>query len=175
MHTKKSKRISNKKEQTTNLKTSDSPKFKKSNSKVILATTCLLTIVILGAVTGGFGSFKSIVRADTVKGVGVGIYWDQSFTNRTSALNWGQIAAGSSKTLTIYVKNEDNFKVSLKLDTSNWTPVAAENYISLGWNYSGQVLSVNEALPIELTLTIKSTADGVYNFDFNTIITTVEH
>jgi hypothetical protein len=142
--------------------------------KVILAATCILTIVILGAITGNFGSIKSLVRADSVKGIGVGIYWDQACTNRTLSLDWGLVGAGSNNTLTVYVKNEGNSAVSLWLGTSNWTPSASLGYMSLNWNYSGQVLSVDQVIPLELTLTVYPTISGITDFSFDTIITTSE-
>ena len=162
------------KKQTTKAQTPTYPTFKKINGNTLVATICLLTIVILGTITGGFGSFISTVRADTINGIGVGIYWNQACTNKTSALNWGQIYAGSNKTIVVYVKNENNSPVSLKLDTSNWNPVTAYNYITLSWDYSGQVIKVNEVIPIELTLAIESTINGVSDFSFNTAVTTIE-
>ena len=54
-----------------------------AHRKVILAAICILTIVVLGAVTEAFGSTKTIVYASTVTGLGAGIYWNQACTNRT--------------------------------------------------------------------------------------------
>jgi hypothetical protein len=144
--------------------------FKNSNSKVLTATLCLLTIVVLSTITGGFGSFKSIVRADSVKGVGVGIYWDQTCTNTTLAFQFGQIQPGSNKTLTVYVKNGCSSPVLLMLETSNWNPSSSRDYISLDWNYSSQVLNANEVIPLEITLLIDTSIYGISNFNFNTNI-----
>ena len=145
-----------------------------AHRKVILATICLLTIVVFSAVITNFALSKTIVYASSVNGLGTGIYWDQALTNRTLSLNWGPIAAGSNNTLTIYIKNESNSAASLSLGTSNWTPSAALDYMSLNWNYSGQVLSVGQVIPVELTLTVSPTISGVTNFSFDTIITTSE-
>jgi hypothetical protein len=109
-----------------------------------------------------------------VKGVGVGIYWDQACTNRTLLLNWGLIEGGSNTTLTVYIKNEINSAASLSLGTSNWTPPAALDYMSLNWNYSDQVLSADQVVPMELTLTVYPTITGIIDFSFNTIITISE-
>jgi hypothetical protein len=136
------------------------------------ATLCLLTIVVLATITGGFGSFKSFVRADYVKGTGVGICWDQTCINTTLAFEFGQINPGSNKTLTIYIKNECSFPVILTLETSNWNPLASADYISLDWNYSGQALNVNEVIPIEITLTVNASIYGISEFSFNTNIQT---
>jgi hypothetical protein len=140
--------------------------------KAIFAAVCILTIVILSAIIVAFGSSKTFVYASSVKGLGVGIYWDQACTNRTLSLDWGLVGAGSNNALTIYVKNEGNSAVSLWLGTSNWTPSASLGYMSLNWNYSGQVLSVDQVIPLELTLTVYPTITGITNFSFDTIITT---
>lgn len=145
-----------------------------AHRKIILAAICLLTIVVFGAVIAAIGSSKTIVYANSVNGLGAGIYWDQACTNRTLSLDWGSIEAGSNNTLTVYVKNEGNSAVSLWLGTSNWTPSASLGYMSLNWNYSGQVLSVNQVIPLELTLTVSPTISGITNFSFDTIITTGE-
>ena len=139
--------------------------------KSIFAATCVLTIVILGAIIGDFGWSNTVVYAGSVKGLGAGIYWDQACKNRTLSLDWGLIEAGSNNTLTVYVKNEGNSAVSLWLTTSNWTPSASLGYMSLNWNYSGQVLNVDQVVPLDLTLTVYPTISGITDFSFSTIIT----
>jgi hypothetical protein len=146
------------------------PIGKQINRKAIFAATCLLTVVVLSVIIVGFGSSKSIVYASSVKGIGVGIYWDQACTNRTLSLDWGLIGAGSNNTLTIYVKNEGNSPASLWLETSNWTPSDALGYMSLNWNYSGQVLNAGQVIPLQLTLTVDPTINGISNFSFVTTI-----
>jgi len=150
------------------------PIGKHINRKAVFAATCLLTIVALSAIIIGFGSSKSIVYASSVNGLGVGIYWDQACTNRTRSLDWGAIEAGSNNTLTVYIKNEGNSPASLWLETSNWAPSTALSYMSLNWNYAGQILSVDQVIPLELTLTVAPTISGITNFSFNTTITASE-
>jgi len=150
------------------------PIGKHINRKAIFAATCLLTIVALSAIIIGFGSSKSIVYASSVNGLGVGIYWDQACTNRTRSLDWGAIEVGSNNTLTVYVKNEGNSAASVSLETSSWNPSTALDYMSLSWNYSGQILNVDQVIPLELTLTLEPTINGISNFSFHTTITTSE-
>ncbi len=147
------------------------PIGKHVNRKAIFATICLLTIVVLGAVISGFGSGKNFVSASSVEGVGVGIYWNQACTNNTISINWGTIGAGSNSTLTVYIKNEGNSAASLSLGTTNWTPPATLDYMSLTWNYSGQILNVDQVIPLKLILTVAPTIIGITNFSFNIIIT----
>jgi hypothetical protein len=149
--------------------------YRNYNSKVLSATLCLLTIVILATITGGFGLFPSIVRADYVKGNGVGIYWDQACKNTTLAFEFGQITPGTNKTLTIYVRNECNSPVLLNLKTSNWNPTSASDFISLGWNYTSHVLNINEVVPIEITITVNASTYGISDFNFDTNIIASQH
>ena len=144
------------------------------NRKILLATLCLLTIIVLGAVIADSGSNKSVVRADSVVAIGAGIYWDQACTNRTLSFNWGLIGVSSSNNLTVYIRNECNSAVSLELITSTWTPSTTSEHISLNWNYAGQILSAGEVIPIELTLKVDPTIVDITNFSFETTITTIE-
>jgi hypothetical protein len=85
----------------------------------------------------------------------------------------GQLEAGSSNNLKVYVRNEGNSAVSLLLNTSNWIPSTTSGYITLNWNYANQVLKTNEVLPIELTLTISPTIEGTTDFRFVTTVTAI--
>jgi hypothetical protein len=143
------------------------------NRKTIFAAICILIIIVLSSAIQDFGSNKSVVQAGSMKGIEVGIYWNQACTNRTLSLNWGSINASSSNNLTVYVRNEGNSAVSLALNTSNWTPSTIPSYISLNWNYTNQVLSTDEVIPIQLTLTVYPTIIDITNFSFETIITTL--
>ena len=160
-----------KKKKVNSCKPLTTPIGKHAYRKAIFATICLLAIVVLGAVISGFGSGKNMVYASSVEGLGVGIYWNQACTNRTFSLSWGTIQAGSNSTLTVYVKNEGNSPASLSLGASKWSPSASSGYMSLNWNYSGQILSVGQVMPMKLVLTVSSTISGITDFSFNIIIT----
>jgi hypothetical protein len=141
--------------------------------KTIFAAICILTLITLITVIEDFGPVKSVVKADSVIGIGVGIYWDSSCTNITRSLNWGIIDPNSNNNLTINVRNEGNSAVSLRLNAANWIPSNASNYMSLSWNYSGQTLKPNEVIPIKLTLTVSPMICDITDFSIETIITTI--
>jgi hypothetical protein len=127
--------------------------------------------VILGTITGLFDAGKSASYASSVRGFGAEIYWDQGCTNRTLSFDWGIIEPGSNKTLTVYVRNEGDSATYLSMATSNWNPSAALSLITLTWNYSGQTLSVDQVIPLELTLAISPTISGITHFSLDTTIT----
>jgi hypothetical protein len=140
--------------------------------KIIFASICILLIIFSSAAFGDFSLFRS-VKADSMQGVGVGIYWDQNCKNKTNHLNWGLTDAGSSYNLTVYVRNECNSPVSLGLCTSNWAPTASASYISLSWNYTGQILKTSEVIPLELKLTLSPTITDITDFSLTAIISTI--
>lgn len=141
--------------------------------KIIIAVICVLTLIALIVSIKDFGSINSVVKADSVIGIGVGIYWDKDCTNATSSLSWGSIDPNSNNNLTIFIRNEGNSAITLRLSTSNWTPSNASSYISLSWNYTGQVLNTKEVIPIKLTLTVSSTIYDIIDFSLQTTITSV--
>jgi hypothetical protein len=138
----------------------------------IFATMCIVMVVILGIITGLFDASKSASYASSVRGFGAEIYWDQGCTNRTLSFDWGPIEPGLNKTLTVYIRNEGDSATCLSMATSNWTPSAALSFMTLNWNYSGRILSVDQVIPLELTLAISLTISGITNFSFETTIAT---
>jgi hypothetical protein len=140
--------------------------------KAILTAICMITVVVLGAIIVNLGSIIAVAHAGSVEGLGVGIYWDQACTNETVSLDWGHVAAGSSISLTVYVKNEGDSAVSLWLSTSNWNPTTSSSHMSLNWNYSGQILNTGQIIPLNLNLTVDPTITGITNFTFDTTMTT---
>jgi len=140
------------------------------HKKTIFVTMCTVMVVILGAITGLFDANKA-VHANVV-GLGAEIYWDQDCTNRTLSFDWGSIEPGSNKTFTVYVGNEGDSAAYLSIATSNWTPSAALSYMTLNWNYSGQILSVGQVIPLELVLAVSPSVTGIAQFSFDITIAT---
>ena len=148
----------------------------KNKGKIILVVSLAfvlgaLAAGIFGAVLSSVQTSRIIPNTGLVKGIGVGIYWDSTCTNRTSSINWGILEPGSNKTVTVYVRNEGNTVATLSKATENWNPSTASSYMTLNWNYAGQTLSVNQVLQIRLTLVVSSTISGITNFSFDLIIT----
>lgn len=137
----------------------------------MVVVLCALAIGLLGNSMSLLQKSTSFSNAGSIRGVGVGIYWDSPCTNRTSSVNWGALDPGASKTVTVYVRNEGTTGVTLSKATQNWNPSTASSYMTLNWNYSGQTLSVNQVLQVKLTLTVSSTVSGITSFSFDITIT----
>ena len=110
---------------------------KRAHRIAAFAPMCIILIVILGAIIVNSGSSRTVANAYPMRGVGVGIYWDQGCTNRILSLDWGPIEPGSNSTVMVYVRNEGDSAVSLWMATSNWTPNVASSYMTLTWTYTG--------------------------------------
>jgi hypothetical protein len=132
-----------------------------------IAILCTLALTVFGTVLALRQNSKTVPNSASVRGVGVGIYWDSACTNQISSINWGLLESGANKTVKMYVRNEGITFVTLSRTLQNWNPLIASNYVTLNWDYSGQTLSVNQVLQINLTLSVSSAVSGVTNFAFD--------
>lgn len=132
---------------------------------VVLAVLASLTVAY--AVTS---SYVSLHSTGTVKAIGVGVYRDSSCTQTASTINWGLADPGAVKNFTVYIRNEGNAPVTLSLQTANWNPANASNYISLSWSYNGQAIGVNQVMAVTLSLSISSNIQGITTFSFDIVI-----
>jgi hypothetical protein len=138
---------------------------------ILVLVSCVLATGVLGTALSATQTSRVISNVGSVKGVGVGIYWDSACTNRTSSINWGMLDPGVSISKTIYIRNEGNSPATLSMTTSNWSPAAASSYIALTWNYVGQTLGVNQVIQVRVTLVVSSSISGVTNFSFDITVT----
>jgi hypothetical protein len=136
-----------------------------------IAILCTLAIAVFGPALALRQNYKTVPNAASIKGIGVGIYWNSACTNQTSSIDWGMLESGTNKTVRIYVRNEGNTAVTLSRTLQNWNPASASNYVTVNWDYSGQTQSVNQVLPVNLTLAVLSTVSGITNFTFEIMIT----
>jgi len=130
-----------------------------------------LALSMLSPVMSAIQASKAVSNSGSVKGIGVGIYSDQSCTSPVSSINWGILDPGSNANKTIYIRNEGNTAATLSMTTSNWNPTTASSYMTLSWNYGGQTLSVNQVVQVKLTLSVSSSVTGITNFSFDITIT----
>jgi hypothetical protein len=144
----------------------------RAHMRRVISTTAIILVFILGTIIVNSGSSRTVAYAYSMRGIGVGIYWDQACTNRTLSLDWGPIEPGSSSSVLVYVRNEGDSAVSLWMATSNWTPAVASGQMTLNWSYSGQILDVDQVIPIELNLFVSSSVSGITDFSFDIVVTT---
>ena len=115
----------------------------------------------------GTQSAGNLPSGGNVKAIGVGTYLDDNCSDRISFLDWGIVEPGSSKNITIYIRNEGNADMVLSLNTSNWIPPEASWRITLSWDYDGRALRPNEVIQVMLTITISTTIGDINTFTFD--------
>jgi hypothetical protein len=109
----------------------------------------------------------------TVKALGVGVYWDSGCSQTVSSIDWGLAEPGVVKNVTVYMRNEGNAPITLSLQTANWNPANAADYISLSWDYNGQTIDLHQVIGVTLSLSISSSITGITSFSFDIIISAV--
>lgn len=154
-------------------------RYAMSGKKVALAVAglvvgTLVTLVLLdGAVTGELGGLFTRVtlpNVGSVKAIGVGVYWDSACSNKTASIDWGTVEPRSAAGVTVYIRNEGNAPVTLSLETENWSPPNASSYISLTWDYGGQVIDVDGVVEVRLSLSVSDSIEGITSFSFDIVI-----
>jgi len=147
----------------------------RSERIVAICTLALLIYTLALALTGQVMSTmqanRSISSAGAVKTIGVGVYWNSDGTNMVTSIPWGILEPGSSTNRTCYIKNESNSASTLSMYTENWYPTNATDYLSLSWNYGGQLLNPDEIISVILTLSISDSVAGITNFSLGITIT----
>jgi len=137
----------------------------------------VLAIAVIGMVVSALGvlvATRTISNTGNMRAIGVGVYWDSGCTNATSSINWGALDSGSTKNVTIYIRNEGSVVVTLSMTTANWNPASASSYVSLSWNRENYVLSSGSVVSAVLTLSVSSGISGITSFSFDIIITGTE-
>jgi len=72
--------------------------------------------------------------------------------------------------VTIFLRNEGNAPMVLSIDTENWNPPEASEYITLGWDYARQTINLGAVLKATLTLVVTSNITGITSFRFDIVI-----
>lgn len=148
--------------------------IKRNEFTVIVATLTLilytLTLSAVSQVMSSFQSNRTISNRGAVKAIGVGVYWDQNCTVEVTSINWGLIEPGSSVNVTVYIRNEGNSAGNLTMYITNWSPSNASNYMTLSWDYMGQLINVDEVLGVTFTLIVSTEIQGITNFSFDIVI-----
>jgi hypothetical protein len=143
--------------------------FQVQRKALLLIALALMALV--ACVTALLTYETRVSSVGIVKTVGVGAFWDIDCTSRVTEIDWGLVEPGQHVNATIYLKNEGNAPITLSINTENWSPSNASNYITLSWDYAGQKVDPRTVVKVNLTLSVSSNVTRVTNFSFDIIIT----
>jgi hypothetical protein len=149
-------------------------------SKEFIVTSAMLILITytisLSLVSQAFpedqttASFSSVGSIQIQTSTGIGIYSDDQCMIDLTSVTWGVLEPGDIKNVTFYLKNEGDSPIIISLETSNWTPTAATNYLDLSWDYNNDAINSEEIIQVKLTLTIDQNIEGVSDFSFDVTI-----
>jgi len=147
--------------------------------KIGLGTIIILVLAIIVAIYGvstALNTFSVTVSGSgSVSMLDVMMYEDAEKTVLMENIYWNKInnnhpiTPNSEISTIIYASNEGNTPISLAITTENWIPVNCTEFMSLDWNYNGQILPVNASMPITLTLKVNEDIQGIIDFKFDII------
>jgi len=141
-------------------------------TKQLIVIGVIIVIVLFASQTiiGQFSSLRLIGSTGKVTVIGVEVYWDANHTLPVDYLDWGSVEPGSIKNHTVFIYNKGNEPSTLFLNTTNWNPPNASNFITLNWDYNGYIIPQKETTEVTLTLSVAPVIEGVKDFNFDIII-----
>ena len=99
----------------------------------------------------------------------IDVFEDVDCTQTLTSVDWGSIEVGLSVIRTVYIKNAGDYGVTLSLNTENWSPGNAIDYIHLTWDYNGSTIDPGQSFQIRLTLSVDSDISDIDSFDFDIV------
>lgn len=151
-------------------------KGKKMMVLLVIVASLLLNLFLLSTISGQFSTSTQMYSYGSIQieTAGLASYRNAGCTTKASEIPWGSLTPGSSGEYVFYIKNEGTTSLNLFLNTENWNPPNAANYITLSWNYNGQTIAPNQVVQITLTLRVSQNISGISSFSFQIVLTGTE-
>ncbi|MGB9135185.1 MAG: hypothetical protein WCC63_06350 [Candidatus Bathyarchaeia archaeon] len=143
-------------------------------SAILLATVATMAVASVVFTYGLLFGSKTINNEGNVNTIGVGVYSEATCINEVSTIDWGYVVPGSTKNVTVYVRNEGTIPMTLSMTVDNWVPAGASTYMVLSWNREGSQVDAQSVLQAVLTLSVSSSISDVSSFSFDITITGTE-
>ena len=143
-------------------------------SAILLATVATMAVSSVVFTYGLLFGSQTINNQGNVNTIGVGVYSEASCVNEVSTIDWGYMEPGSTKNVTVYVRNEGTIPMTLSMTVDNWDPAGASTYIVLSWTREGSQVNAQSVLQADLTLSVSSSISDISSFSFDITITGTE-
>ena len=158
------------------------PEPKSLDKKIIIVTAALLICIsALSFVTPAISKKPERTVKDSPSSgavdasvVGIETYWDSKCTQRVSSIEWGSLEPGTTKTVTLFLKNRGKNPVTLSYYVSDLQPTEIANYLTLNWDYTGQAIAFKEVVQVTFALCVSENAETIATFSFDIDIVTTQ-
>lgn len=134
----------------------------KNTSKAVIGAGGVAAALAL-LFSGSAPVFQGI-RSSGVLAYGCLIYWDSEFVSEVDNIYWGILKPGSEAVRMVYLVPDIDSHYSL--ETGNYTPPEAEQFLSVSWNCSTGWLLKDRVYPVVLTLKVSPQVRNVTDFSF---------
>jgi len=128
--------------------------------KILVSALAATILIASAAVLMSYWQIHSVGR---IKAIGVEVFWDPECTVPCDVFDWGEMRPGDLGGFTVYIKNTRNTNFTLTINTTDWVPVEVQEYFTLDWNYSGEIVCPEDVLPVQITLYLS--VDVPWTFD----------
>lgn len=137
------------------------------NWKLLLIAGFVCGLLVGTVSYAAYNQLVQIRNVGTIRAVGVEVYADEALTKVLDEIAWGTLDPGETRSVNAWIKNTGNDAQKLVLWTENWNPTAAQNSITLTWNYTDEWIPANASIPVMFTLTVDPNITGVTSFSFD--------
>ncbi len=115
---------------------------------------------------------KTIQNASAISTTNnIGVYWNQKCTETVTSINWGNLSPGESKNITLYMRNQDNITIILTINTTNWNPENAPEFLIFSWTSTNTKIEPQQVVKVTLTLHVKQNIKEIKEFSFDITLT----
>jgi hypothetical protein len=142
----------------------------RTNRHLLFELLILIGLLSSAGIAASRWSTTTIASHGNLRIDGVGVYDNRDCSIATAYLDWGTLEPGSTRNITLYMRNEGNHQATIFMTAENWNPVNASSYMQLGWNYGGQILNPMEVVEVALTLSVSPTVENILDFSFDVMI-----
>ncbi len=130
-----------------------------------LLALAIAVILAFSMVNLFLGPSPSLRVSAVVTSEPLGVYWDPNCSTPVSSINWGNLTAGGTETITMYVQNEGNETCFVSVQEENWQ--ASNTSAVASFSCDEPEVAPGQAAEVDPTLTIFPNASGVSNFSFD--------
>ena len=132
---------------------------------VIVAVISVAGSALVAILLSDSGSEIYLPSVGTIKTIGVETYWDQNGENKIEALTWDELKIEKDElneitmepiSTTVYVKSVSNFRVTMNIFLTDWSPAEISDYLTVSWDYEGEEMDPGDIIPVTLTLSAQS-------------------
>jgi hypothetical protein len=131
----------------------------------------LFCSILFGGIAYSFSPNMFPINAhERIESIGVDIFADASLNQTLSEISWGTMRPGENRTATAWVKNTGQGTIYLIMWVQDWNPEAAQDWISLTWDYDSSIINEGSAVQVTFALSVDPGISNVTDFGHTIVV-----